>query len=158
MYEVWVPCARAPNISKTREIVTLSLNEPEVFQFIKILLHTSLYVTVFFLLTGLDSDAKQNYRPSFMDHFDRIFEAGGRGSDSGPNGSSVDDSGGILRGVKPEDPFRLKKAGPPDFEFVSVISIRNLLYSIINRPQESTSQWLSFQRSHIHRLETEASL
>ena len=71
------------------------------------------------LFTGLDSDAKQNYRPSFMDHFDRIFEAGGRGSESGANGSSEEDSGGLLRGAKPEDPFKLKKAGPPDFEFVS---------------------------------------
>lgn len=53
-----------------------------------------------------------------MDHFDRIFEAG-RGSESGANGSSEEDSGGLLRGAKPEDPFRLKKAGPPDFEFVS---------------------------------------
>ena len=55
-----------------------------------------------------------------MDHFDRIFEAGGRGSDSGPNGSSEEDSGGLLRGAKQEDPFKLKKAGPPDFEFVSI--------------------------------------
>ena len=54
-----------------------------------------------------------------MDHFDRIFEAGGRGSDNGPNGSSEDDCGGLLRGAKQEDPFKLKKAGPPDFEFVS---------------------------------------
>ena len=69
------------------------------------------------LFTGLDSDAK-NYRPSFMDHFDRIFEAAGRGSESGANGSSEEDSGG-LRGAKQEDPFKLKKAGPPDFEFVS---------------------------------------
>lgn len=53
-----------------------------------------------------------------MDHFDRIFEAG-RGSESGANGSSEEDSGGLLRGAKPEDPFKLKKAGPPDFEFVS---------------------------------------
>lgn len=66
----------------------------------------------------LDSDAKQNYRPSFMDHFDRIFEAGGRGSESGANGSTEEDSGGLLRGVKPEDPFKLKKEGPPDFEFL----------------------------------------
>lgn len=66
----------------------------------------------------LDSDAKQNYRPSFMDHFDRIYEAGGRGSESGANGSSEEDSGGLLRGVKPEDPFKLKKEGPPDFEFL----------------------------------------
>lgn len=54
-----------------------------------------------------------------MDHFDRIFEAGGRGSESGANGSSEEDSGGLLRGAKQEDPFKLKKAGPPDFEFVS---------------------------------------
>ena len=74
-------------------------------------------------LTGLDSDAKQNYRPSFMDHFDRIFEAGGRGSDSGPNGSSEEDSGGLLRGAKQEDPFKLKKGAPPDFEFVSTKSL-----------------------------------
>ncbi|RMX45210.1 hypothetical protein pdam_00021090 [Pocillopora damicornis] len=71
-----------------------------------------------FPFTGLDSDAKQNYRPSFMDHFDRIYEAGGRGSESGANGSSEEDSGGLLRGVKPEDPFKLKKEGPPDFEFL----------------------------------------
>lgn len=76
-------------------------------------------VPISFYSTGLDSDAKQNYRPSFMDHFDRIFEAGGRGSESGANGSSEEDSGGLLRGAKPEDPFKLKKAGPPDFEFVS---------------------------------------
>lgn len=55
-----------------------------------------------------------------MDHFDRIYEAGGRGSESGANGSSEEDSGGLLRGVKPEDPFKLKKEGPPDFEFVSI--------------------------------------
>ena len=78
---------------------------------------SNLALSLFF--TGLDSDAKQNYRPSFMDHFDRIFEAGGRGSESGANGSSEEDSGGLLRGIKPEDPFKLKKAGPPDFEFVS---------------------------------------
>ena len=54
-----------------------------------------------------------------MDHFDRIFEAGGRVSESGANGSSEEDSGGLLRGAKLEDPFKLKKAGPPDFEFVS---------------------------------------
>ncbi|KAK2559950.1 Serine/threonine-protein kinase 3 [Acropora cervicornis] len=65
----------------------------------------------------LDSDAK-NYRPSFMDHFDRIFDAGGRGTDSGPNGSTEDDACGLLRGAKPEDPFKYKKAGPPDFEFL----------------------------------------
>lgn len=53
-----------------------------------------------------------------MDHFDRIYEAGGRGSESGANGSSEEDSGGLLRGVKPEDPFKLKKEGPPDFEFL----------------------------------------
>lgn len=76
-------------------------------------------VPLSFYFSGLDSDAKQNYRPSFMDHFDRIFEAGGRGSESGANGSSEEDSGGLLRGAKPEDPFKLKKAGPPDFEFVS---------------------------------------
>ena len=58
--------------------------------------------------TGLDSDAK-NYRPSFMDHFDRIFDAGGRGTDSGPNGATEDDAGGFLRGAKPEDPFKLKR-------------------------------------------------
>jgi len=74
----------------------------------------------------LDSDAKQNYRPSFMDHFDRIFEAGGRGSDSGANGSSGEDSGGLLRGAKPEDPFKLKKAGPPDFEFLRSLPCEEL--------------------------------
>ena len=68
----------------------------------------------------MDSDAK-NYRPSFMDHFDRIFDAGGRGTDSGPNGSTEDDACGLLRGAKPEDPFKYKKAGPPDFEFVSLV-------------------------------------
>ena len=73
-----------------------------------------------FSLTGLDSDTKQNYRPSFMDHFDRIFEAGGRSGEPGPNGSSEDDAGGLLRGAKLEDPFKIKKAGPPDFEFVSI--------------------------------------
>jgi len=74
----------------------------------------------------LDSDAKQNYRPSFMDHFDRIFEAGGRGSESGANGSSEEDSGGLLRGAKPEDPFKLKKAGPPDFEFLRSLPCEEL--------------------------------
>lgn len=68
----------------------------------------------------MDSDTKQNYRPSFMDHFDRIFEAGGRSGEPGPNGSSEDDAGGLLRGAKLEDPFKIKKAGPPDFEFVSI--------------------------------------
>ena len=72
---------------------------------------SNLALSLFFV--GLDSDAKQNYRPSFMDHFDRIFEAGERGSESGANGSSEEDSGGLLRGIKPEDPFKLKKAGPP---------------------------------------------
>ena len=55
-----------------------------------------------------------------MDHFDRIFEAGGRSSEPGANGSSEDDAGGLLRGAKLEDPFKIKKAGPPDFEFVSI--------------------------------------
>lgn len=73
----------------------------------------------------LDSDAK-NYRPSFMDHFDRIFDAGGRGTDSGPNGATEDDAGGFLRGAKPEDPFKLKKAGPPDFEFLRALPCEEL--------------------------------
>ena len=55
-----------------------------------------------------------------MDHFDRIFEAGGRSGEPGANGSSEDDAGGLLRGAKLEDPFKIKKAGPPDFEFVSI--------------------------------------
>ncbi|XP_073251372.1 serine/threonine-protein kinase 3-like [Porites lutea] len=74
----------------------------------------------------LDSDTKQNYRPSFMDHFDRIFEAGGRSSEPGPNGSSEDDAGGLLRGAKLEDPFKIKKAGPPDFEFLRSLSCEEL--------------------------------
>lgn len=92
-----------------------------------------LLITIAFIShsTGLDSDAKQNYRPSFMDHFDRIFDAGGRGSDSGPNGSSEEDSGGLFRGAKQEDPFKFKKAGPPDFEFVSTKSSKSYEWSCL---------------------------
>ena len=52
-----------------------------------------------------------------MDHFDRIFEAGGSGS--GGSGGS----GGMANHVGPSEddnsPFKNKKSGPPDFEFVS---------------------------------------
>ena len=64
-----------------------------------------------FIITGLDSDAKQDYRPSFMDHFDKIFEGGGS-----TNGSEEETT--VVKGYI--DPFRIKKSGPPDFTFVSV--------------------------------------
>ena len=83
-----------------------------------------------FSLLGLDSDAKQNYRPSFMDHFDRIFEGGGRGTDSAPLSPSDEDACGHLRGAKHEDPFKIKKAGPPDFEFVSKLHSMRLLLDL----------------------------
>ncbi|KAK3708853.1 hypothetical protein QZH41_016286, partial [Actinostola sp. cb2023] len=66
----------------------------------------------------LDSDAKQDYRPSFMDHFDKIFEGGGS-----TNGSEEETT--VVKGYI--DPFRIKKSGPPDFTFLKGSSFEELM-------------------------------
>ena len=72
-----------------------------------------------FIHAGLDSGAKENYRPSFMDHFDRIFEGGGRGNGVSAVKTSEEESVVHLRSHA-DSPFRIKKSGPPDFTFVSL--------------------------------------
>ena len=71
-----------------------------------------------------------------MDHFARIFEAGGRGSGgSGGSGGisnhmgSSDDEGIPLRAGVIDSPFKIKKSGPPDFDFVC-FTILSIFFSV----------------------------
>jgi hypothetical protein len=53
-----------------------------------------------------------------MDHFDKIFEGQGSGSNgSGGQKNGPEDETALGKGYI--DPFRIKKTGVPDFTFVS---------------------------------------
>ena len=58
-----------------------------------------------------------------MDHFDRIFE-GGRGNGVSQSRPPEEEAPVQLRGHG-DSPFRMRKTGPPDFDFVSRFSSVN---------------------------------
>ncbi|XP_031553292.1 serine/threonine-protein kinase 3-like [Actinia tenebrosa] len=75
----------------------------------------------------LDSDARQEYRPSFMDHFDQIDEEQGNGRNGSGSGqkNGPEDETAMIKGYI--DPFRIKKTGAPDFSFLKGSSFEELM-------------------------------
>ncbi|EDO42844.1 predicted protein [Nematostella vectensis] len=66
-----------------------------------------------------------------MDHFERMYDAGGKGSGSSdgrgssPQGNGIpEEAAGLVKGYL--DPSRMRKNGPPDFQFLKSASFEEL--------------------------------